>query len=64
MSKLVEDGAYTMDTGWACGLVVFEDGVVVECAPIFKKRFLGGRISARTSYEFKRLPDLIGEDEE
>jgi len=31
---------YQLDTGFACGGLVFDDRKCIECAPIFKKWFL------------------------
>jgi len=31
---------YWIDTGWACGGVIVQDGIIVETAPIFKT-FIG-----------------------
>jgi hypothetical protein len=32
---------YWIDTGWACGGVVVLKGVVVDCAPIFRRSMMG-----------------------
>ena len=34
---------WLLDTGWACGVIVSMDGIVIETAPIFR-RFIGLRI--------------------
>ncbi len=28
---------YQLDTGWGCGLIIVEDGLIVNSAPIFRK---------------------------
>lgn len=51
----VTDGSYLMDTGWACGLVVVKDGVITDCAPIFRKRFLNKSWTTLIHYKLWQL---------
>lgn len=48
---------FWLDTGWGCGAVVLDtNDVVVDCAPIFKKRFLGDRVSTyKGKYQLEPL---------
>ena len=35
------DGLYWLDTGWACGGLRVKDRIVVDCAPIFRRKYKG-----------------------
>jgi len=34
---------YLLDTGWACGLIICRDKIIIDSAPIFRK-FIGKNI--------------------
>ncbi len=54
----MQNGWYWLNTGWGCGGIFVDNGIIAITAPIFRK-FKGSSISKVELYELKWLgPEL------